>query len=294
MAKKTKFFRVAVEGITADGREISRAEIQQMAATYNREKYGARVFVEHIRGLAPDGAFRALGDVMALKAEDIADGDLKGKLALYAQIDPSDEMVKLVNSGQKIYSSVEIAPSFADTKMAYMVGLGITDSPASLGTEVLAFAAQHPDASPFKARKHKPENLFSAAIESAIELEPEQQAEDAAAGFFTKLTGLLEKFSGKSTAQTTVEAAPNPAPAASPAQGEAATAAVLSAMAESIQAFAKATNTKLDAVAAAQAAETKRVNDALAKFSETLDTTPAPYSKRPAATGGNGTVVTNC
>lgn len=294
MAKKTKFFRVAVEGLTADGREISRAEIQQMAETYNPEKYGARVFVEHIRGLAPDGPFRALGDVTALKAEEITEGELTGKLALYAQIEPTEAMVKLVNSGQKIYSSVEIAPSLADSKKAYMVGLGVTDSPASLGTEVLKFAAQNPDASPFKARKHKPENAFSAAIESAIEIEPEAPAEDAAAGFFTKLTGLLEKFS-KPTNTPAPEAAPStPAPAATPAQGEA-TVQVLSAISESIQAFAKATNTKLDELAATVASNRQHADAALAKINETLDTTPpGSYRQRPPATGGNGALVTDC
>jgi len=295
MAKKTKFFRVAVEGITADGREISRAEIQQMAATYNREKYGARVFVEHIRGLAPDGAFRALGDVLALKAEAIAEGDLKGKLALYAQIDPSDEMVKLVNSGQKIYSSVEIAPSFADTKMAYMVGLGITDSPASLGTEVLAFAASHPDASPFKSRKHKPENLFSAAIESAIELEPETPAEDPAAGFFTKFAALLEKFSGKPTEQPKpAEAATASAPAAVPGVSAADIVQGFTTLGDAIKAYNTANKAALDALRAEFTADSQRTNEAFAKINETLDTTPAAYTKRPAATGGNGAVVTDC
>ncbi|KAG0165103.1 hypothetical protein DFQ30_008940, partial [Apophysomyces sp. BC1015] len=80
----TKWFRVAVEGATTDGRSIERDWIQQMAAQYNPALYGARVNCEHVRGYAPISAsqpFGAYGDVTALKAEEIADGPLKGKYA---------------------------------------------------------------------------------------------------------------------------------------------------------------------------------------------------------------------
>lgn len=288
MAIKSKFFRVGVEGVTTDGREISRELIQQMAATYNRAKYGARVFAEHIRGMVPDGPFRALGDVLAVKAEEIPDGELKGKLALYAQIEPSAPMVALVNSGQKIYTSMEVSPNFAGSKLAYLSGLGITDSPASLGTEVLAFAAQHPDVSPFKARKQQPNNLFSAAAETVIELEPEASTTDASAGFFAKLDALLEKFTGK----------------AKPA--EAAPAAAVSA--PDILAFADELRTSLkgladaftelesglDVMQTAFDAYRATTDAALAEFRTALDTTAAPHTPRPAATGGAGAVLTDC
>ncbi|MBF4095401.1 GPO family capsid scaffolding protein, partial [Burkholderia pseudomallei] len=98
MASKTKFFRVAVEGATVDGREIKREWLTQMAKHYDPKLYGARVNVEHIKGWAPLSAnnpFGAYGDVIALKAAEIEDGPLKGKMALYAQIDPTDELVAL-------------------------------------------------------------------------------------------------------------------------------------------------------------------------------------------------------
>ncbi|MBV8972708.1 MAG: GPO family capsid scaffolding protein, partial [Sphingomonadaceae bacterium] len=50
MADNSKFFRVAVEGGTSDGRVISRDWIEQMAATYNPATYGARISCEHIKG----------------------------------------------------------------------------------------------------------------------------------------------------------------------------------------------------------------------------------------------------
>lgn len=163
--KKSKFFRVATEGATSDGRKIERSWLQQIAETYNRDRYGARIFVEHIRGFHPESGFRAMGDVIAVKVEEVEDG----KLALFAQVDPTDEMVTLVGSRQKIYSSIEVSENFADSGKAYLIGLGITDSPASLGTDILAFAAQNPTANPFASRKQAPENIIAAAEESAIE-----------------------------------------------------------------------------------------------------------------------------
>lgn len=54
MAKKTKFFRIATEGDTTDGRVIDRQWLSQMAENYNPATYGARVFLEHLRGVLPD------------------------------------------------------------------------------------------------------------------------------------------------------------------------------------------------------------------------------------------------
>lgn len=196
---KSKFFRVAVEGATSDGRVIDRTLLQDMASSYNPSVYGARIFAEHIRGIAPGSPFKAYGDVTAVKAEEIADGPLKGKLALYAQIDPTPEMVGLVKSRQKIYSSMEITPKFADTGRAYLSGLGITDSPASLGTEVLTFAAQHPAANPFASRKQAPDNLFSAAELAEIEFE-EEASDVPAATLFKSVKDALAKLAGKGKA----------------------------------------------------------------------------------------------
>lgn len=132
----SKFFRVAQEGDTMDGREITRAQIQQMAKNYDPQKYAGRVWLEHFRGLLPGGPFDALGDVVALqvKEED-------GKLGLYAQLAPLPALVEMNKKGQKLYSSIEMITNFAGTGEAYLVGLAVTDTPASLGTEMLAFSA---------------------------------------------------------------------------------------------------------------------------------------------------------
>lgn len=159
----SKFFRVATEGDTTDGREIQRDWIKDMAETYDREKYAARVWLEHIRGVLPDGDFGAYGDVMALESREVEDG----KLALFAQIAPLPSLVKLNQAKQKLYTSIEVAENFAKSGKAYLMGLAVTDSPASLGTEVLQFSAKNPDASPFASRKINKDNLFTAAAEVA-------------------------------------------------------------------------------------------------------------------------------
>jgi hypothetical protein len=51
-------------------------------------------------------------------------------------------MVQMTDKGQKVYSSIELHPQFAFNGKAYVMGLAMTDTPASLGTERLKFAAQ--------------------------------------------------------------------------------------------------------------------------------------------------------
>lgn len=68
---RSPFFRVAVEGATSDGRQIERAWIEQAAASYNPKTYGARIWMEHIRSSVADSPFKAYGDVVAVKAEEV-------------------------------------------------------------------------------------------------------------------------------------------------------------------------------------------------------------------------------
>ncbi|HBT0122494.1 TPA: GPO family capsid scaffolding protein [Klebsiella pneumoniae] len=173
-AIKAKRFRIAVEGATTDGRVISRDWIAQMAASYNPSVYGARINMEHIKGSSPDTPFRRYGDVTALTAEEITEGPLKGKLALYGDIDPTPELVELTKARQKIYTSIEVMPEFADTGKAYLIGLAVTDDPASLGTEYLSFSATA-KANPLASRKQHPGNLFTAAEETLIEFTEEAE-----------------------------------------------------------------------------------------------------------------------
>jgi hypothetical protein len=285
---KSKFFRVAVEGATTDGRTMERVWIQDIAATYNQATSGARIFAEHIRGITPDSPFRAYGDVTAVKSEVITDGDLVGRLALYAQIEPTDAMVALVKSGQKIYPSIEVNPSFAGSGRAYLAGLGITDSPASLGVDILTFAAQHPATNPFAGRKQAPENLFSAATEAvAIEFE-EEPADTSSATLFAAVREKLAKIGLKFKTN----------------DGQLADVGMaLQSISDTLEQFAQrdtaitqtfadhvaTITTRLDAIEAARTADREQFT-ALRTQLEVTSTTPL----RPASSGGATGQQTNC
>lgn len=274
---RSKWFRVAIEGATTDGRTIERQWIDEMAATYDRAKYGARVWMEHIRGVLPDSPFRAYGDVLALKAEDVEiDGNtVRG---LYAQIEPTDDLVTMVNKlKQKIFTSIEVREKFAATGKAYFMGLGVTDTPASLGTEMLTFAAQNPDASPLKARKQHADDLFTACEEVELEFEEITEEPSKTDGLFSRVMGILGKVKDKSVKDD----------------------AQFSELTTAVEALATHGKEQADAFSAETAARKKlqAAHDKLAnefaelvkRLSETED--HSQTLPRKPATGGNGTVV---
>ncbi|MBC0855175.1 GPO family capsid scaffolding protein [Pantoea stewartii] len=187
MAKKAKRFRIGVEGVTTDGRTIERSWLEQMAANYDPAVYTAVINMEHIKGYTPDSAFRRFGVVDALDTEEISDGLLKGKLGLYAVINPTDELVTMTGNMQKLFTSMEIRPEFADTGEAYLIGLAVTDDPASLGTEMLQFSASA-GANPLANRKQHPDNLFTAATETVIEFE---DVADEKPSLFSRVSALF-------------------------------------------------------------------------------------------------------
>ncbi|EMX8932380.1 GPO family capsid scaffolding protein [Enterobacter asburiae] len=189
MTVKAKRFRIGVEGATTDGREIQREWLEQMAASYNPEVYTALINLEHIKSYLPESTFNRYGRVTALVAEEIHDGTLKGKMALYADVEPTSSLIELVKKGQKLFTSMEVSPKFADTGKAYLVGLAATDDPASLGTEMLTFSASAAH-NPLANRKQSPENLFTAAEETLIELE---ETQDEKPSLFARVSALFTK-----------------------------------------------------------------------------------------------------
>lgn len=189
--KKSKFFRVAVSGTTTDGRKIERRDIEQMVANYDPIACGARVNLEHYRSILPDSPFRMYGDVLALKSEEV---EILGQkeLALLAQIDPTSELVEMVNvRRQKVYSSIEMDPDFCGKGQSYLRGLACTDNPASLGTEMLKFCAGAGKDSPLTARKQRPENLFSEAMAVEIEFEDDAVTTSALEQFTSRIKQML-------------------------------------------------------------------------------------------------------
>jgi hypothetical protein len=264
----TKYFRIGTEGATTDGRNIERAWLEQAAKNYNPATYGARVDLEHIKGIDPSSLFKAYGDVLALKTAEI---DINGekKLTLLAQIDPTPELVALTKARQKIYTSMEIAPKFADTEEAYLVGLAITDNPASLGTEMLQFAAQ---SGALKARKQNPDNLFSAATEASIEFE----VREVEPNLLERVKALFTKRDQNADARfADVHAAVEVVATHQTTQGDKVA--------------------QLEGKVTALTAQATKQGEALATLQAKLDTTPN-FTQRQPATGGNGSGVieTDC
>jgi len=281
MATKAKRFRIAVQGATTDGREISRDWISQMAKNYDPTVYGARVNMEHIKGYAADSTFRRFGDVTKVEAEEITEGPLAGKLALFGYIDPTPELVELTKARQKVYTSIEVNPKFSDTGEAYLIGLAVTDDPASLGTEYLSFSATA-KASPLASRKQDKENLFTAAEETLIEFYDEA---DAGPSLLSRVKELFtrkektddERFSDVSVAVTAV---------AEQVQKNGETQS---------QQVAALEKTFSDRIAALEL-EASKDREALSTLQETLAKTDGGFNRRPPATGGDnkGSVQTDC
>lgn len=182
MKLTTDFIRAAVEGRTADGREITAQQIQQMADSYSQDVYNARVWTEHLRGTLPDGLFKALGDVVAVKAEPIVGGALNGKMALYVKLEPHPDLVTMVRSGQKVHLSIEMHPNLPNTNGAYLMGLGVTDSPASLGTGIMKFSTSE-----------RVESIFSDPAECAINEVPKPLVGENQPEYFNKMMDYFNK-----------------------------------------------------------------------------------------------------
>lgn len=141
----TEFKKIATAGKTVDGREISAQDLLDIAETYDPSEYTANIWYEHIR------VFGNLGKVVEVKTEL----DDKSRVCLFGRLSPTAELMNLNQNGQKVFTSVEIQPNFSGSGKAYLVGLAVTDSPASVGTSELHFSS----------RALNPGNVFSNPIE---------------------------------------------------------------------------------------------------------------------------------
>ncbi|WP_238066553.1 GPO family capsid scaffolding protein [Pseudomonas shirazica] len=272
---RSKWFRVAVEGGTTDGRTIERSWIEEMAAQYSPNTYGARINCEHIKWAWPGGEFGAYGDVLACKAKEV---EINGetKLALFAQLQPNDALLALNAKNQKIYTSVEIDPKFAKTGKAYLVGLAITDTPASLGTEALQFSAQH---GTLTGRKQNKDNLFTAAEEVQLEFEEVTDGPSMFAALRDKVGGLLSKSKEKEGRDATNFAA----------LGE-----LIEQLATHGAEQAEAMTKSLAAFAELEAKFAKLSNDHEALVTRLGSTQDHTQKDRPSVPGGSGRELTDC
>ncbi|EPN2745913.1 GPO family capsid scaffolding protein [Klebsiella pneumoniae] len=265
--KPRKKFRVAVSGNTVDGREIQPQHLRDAAANYNLSVYAARVNIEHFLSPYPGSDFGAMGDVTALSTEDITEGPLAGRTALYAEIDPSDRMVQMTDKGQKVYSSIELAPQFALNGKAYVVGLAMTDTPASLGTDRLKFAAQQrASVMAFNNQQGDPP-MFTEAIEAEV-IELAAQRSDDGVKWFSRVMSILGK--GQETDDQRFS------------QVHQAVEAVAQSQSEQLDRFNTAEQERQQDKAAIQ-----KLTTDLAALHRQLEGTDGNFSQRPAAGGGN-------
>lgn len=157
--------RVATSGKTADGRDIDPQDLRDIADAYDPATYAAVIWFEHIRYM---GNF---GSVTEVKAEDLDDG----KVRLFAKLAPNNRLLELNKEAQKLFTSIEIQPQFSDTGKPYLVGLAVTDSPASLGTEPLHFSKRAGDGNHF------------GSLEPLGDLAPADVGDESALSFFARL-----------------------------------------------------------------------------------------------------------
>jgi hypothetical protein len=288
---KSKFFCVAVEGATTDGRVIEGSWITEMAANYKLETYTAAINVEHIRGYSPEAPFNNYGSILALEEREIhltIAGKTETKKALFAQVDGNDQLVALSKAKQKRFPSIEVNPNFAGKGQAYCVGLAMTDSPASLGTEMLQFAAQA-KVHPFAARKQHADNLFSAAdtVDGVIVEFEAEPADTNVQGFSLAavLDAAAKKFNLKPAETPTAPATPAAAPAAADF------AAGFAELSRGLKVFTDG----LERDRATDRAAFGQLQSDFTTLKTQLEGQPNQnHSTRPPATGGAGGIVTDC
>lgn len=129
MAKVTK--RIAKSGATTDGRKLPKGDLITMAKNYDRNTYTARLNVEHYLSPFPDSLFSEQGDVLSLSTEPAPHNEIY----LLAEMETSSTVDDLWAKGKKRAFSIEYDPDFADIGQPYLVGLAVTSTPASLGTQ---------------------------------------------------------------------------------------------------------------------------------------------------------------
>ena len=200
---KTKKFLLATAGATVDGRTIDANMLTEMAEGYDPKTYGARVNIEHIRGISGQAPFRAYGDVLELSTAEVDvnfHGQTEKRLGLFGTLDVTDDAKALNDAAQKVFPSIEIEPNFAGKGKAYLMGVALTDSPASIATDRLQFNRSLPGALTVSA--DKPEQAF--ALEFA---DAEGKPSEAGDSFLAKLGTVLENTFGKAPAQEPKEPA---------------------------------------------------------------------------------------
>jgi len=135
MNKQSGWKIAATEGATIDGRTITKQWILDMADQYSVTEYGALIWPEHSRSRWDKFEGKNWGTVDEAKAEKRA-----GKYRLLVKLSPNKYLLSANADGQKLFMSIEPNPDYCGSGRCYLMGLAVTDSPASTGTTLLKFS----------------------------------------------------------------------------------------------------------------------------------------------------------
>ena len=167
--------RVATSGATVDGRVILPQELRDIAETYKPSFYTAVIWCDHERWPGSHGT------VYAVRLVEEADDLEPGEIALEAQLKPNDRLLYLNDQGQKLFTSIEISPDFRGSGRAYLTGMGVTDEPASVGTQELYFS-----------HKNSRTSYYAASVE--IGRLRDESPSTAETGLLNALTSFFKRF----------------------------------------------------------------------------------------------------
>jgi len=125
-------------GMTVDGREVTEQIIDDIVETFNPDRYGARINIDHngdwsgwaaetLQGIKLNGGM--LGDVVSVSKEK----NQAGVWCLHAVLAPNHSLLQLNQADQYVYYSIEI-DVIDETGKYYLTGLAMTDKPACTWT----------------------------------------------------------------------------------------------------------------------------------------------------------------
>jgi Phage capsid scaffolding protein (GPO) serine peptidase. len=283
---KTKPFLLATAGSTVDGRVIDEKMIEEMASSYDPKTYGARLNIEHIRGISGQAPFRAYGDVLELSVGETEvnfNGQVEKRKALYGVFDVTEEAKQLNAAGQKVYPSIEIEPNFGGKGFAYLMGCALTDSPAAIATERLAFNRQLPGTI-ILSRGAEGQPSEPTALEFA-----EASESESGAGFLNGLKTVLDGFAAK------FAPAPKDPPQDQPPDDKP-QAFDFAQMRPLFEDLGKTFATSIESLRSEFRGEIDQLGVKLKKLEADREETPSPkHLARPAAAGANGQyAMTDC
>jgi len=117
-------------GPTVDGRDVPQQVVDDIAESYDPKKYNALINEEHFQWSWK------YGSVLSVE---------KRNDELWAVIKPNSMLLRTVENGQLLHTSVEYQEDFSKTGKSYLTGLALTDKPASLGTTQIQLSNKSDD-----------------------------------------------------------------------------------------------------------------------------------------------------